>query len=169
MPKGIENLKRRAKDLIGKNNSFEILSKSDGVFIFCKLCVSKFKIDAVHLKTQYDSHIGSVKHKNKVSSGGLQQQITGSFASAQNKGDSYATKLVTTFLEAGIPLWKLRHPSIKTFFFQEHQEVLPSANALYMKVDQIYNKTVDKIRKFIADCPIYFVVDETTDARGDMC
>lgn len=78
--------------------------------------------------------------------------------------DTFAVKLATTFLEAGIPLWKLRHPSIKKFFLEEYKEVLPSVNTFYNKLDLIYQSTVQKIKTYIGENPIYFIVDETTDA-----
>lgn len=56
MPKVKENLIFRAKKLIGSNTSFEVKQLEDSILIFCKLCASKFKVDAIHLKTQYQSH-----------------------------------------------------------------------------------------------------------------
>lgn len=85
-------------------------------------------------------------------------------ANTQNaKIDSYSTKLATAFIEAGIPLWKLRHPSIKKFFLEEHSENLPCIKTFYNKIDVIYRSTFQKIKEYIGDSPIYFIVDETTD------
>lgn len=80
------------------------------------------------------------------------------------KAKTYSVKLATAFLEAGIPIWKLQHPSIKRFFLNEHKEGLPSASTFYRKIDSIFDSTMEKIKNYVADHPIYFIVDETTDA-----
>lgn len=165
MPKDKENLISRAKKLIG--SSFEVDAKGDCVQIFCKLCSSTFKIDAIHLKSQYKSHVDSAKHKKIKEKSILQPSISGAITNTNTQNakiDSYSTKLASAFLEAGIPLWKLRHPSIKKFFLEEHDQNLPSINTFYGKIDIIYRSTLEKIKKYIGESPIYFIIDETTDA-----
>lgn len=167
MPKDKESLLTRAKNLIGTNQLFEIQSKSDSIEIFCTLCSSKFKIDPIHLKTQFDSHKKSAKHTKAVEKNVLQPSISGAIAKTNaniSKMDSYSTKLATAFLRAGIPIYKLQFPSIKQFFLEEHKEVLPSINTFYSKIDVIYNDTLQKIKTEIGQNPIYFIADETFDA-----
>lgn len=104
-----------------ESNCSEVQSKSNEVLIFCKSCESKFKIDSVHLNTQYQSHLSSAKHKKSSEKNILQPSISGAIASSNTnttKNEDYSMKLVTAFLEAGIPIWKLRHPSIKKFFLE---------------------------------------------------
>lgn len=80
------------------------------------------------------------------------------------KDDSYSVKLTKTFIEAGIPVYKLQHPSIKKFFLEEYTEVLPSVHIFYSKIAVIYQTTLQKIKNYIGTHPIYFVIDETTNA-----
>lgn len=167
MPKEKENLVTRAKNLIKTDKSFEVQSKSNSVEIFCKLCSSKFKIDEIHLNTQFTSHVKSAKHKKAVEQNVLQPSISGVIANANaniSKMDNYSTKLATAFLRAGIPIFKLQCPSIKNFFLEEHNEVLPSINTFYNKIDAIYNNTLQKIKTEIGENPIYLIADETFDA-----
>lgn len=167
MSKDTGNLIARAKKLIGKTSSFEVQLKNSDVVTYCKTCVSTFKIDSVHLKTQYQSHLRSTKHQKSNEKNVLQPSISSAVASTSasesSKTDTFAVKLATTFLEAGIPLWKLRHPSIKKFFLDEFKEVLPSENTFYSKIDLIYETTLQKIKEYIGEHPIYFIIDETTD------
>ena len=164
MPKDKGNLVFRAKKLI--SDSFEVESKENQVSIFCKLCSSKFKVDPNHLKTQYQSHVNSAKHKKCKEKNILQPPICSSISNVntqKEKIDSYSTKLATAFIEAGIPLWKLRHSSIKKFFLEEHKENLPCIKTFYNKIDVIYHSTFQKIKEYIREHPVYFIVDETKD------
>lgn len=80
-------------------------------------------------KHTFKSHISSVKHKKSCEKNLLQPSIAGGMVTAnakEKKDDIYALKLATAFVESGIPFWKLRHPSIKQFFLQQHKEVLPT-------------------------------------------
>lgn len=168
MPKDKENVFSRAKKLIAGNNYnyFEVQSKNDSVLIFCKLCSSKFKVDALHLKTQFQSHVESAKHKKSSEKNVLQPSISNAIASTHtnsSKMNSYSVKLANAFIQAGIPLWKLRHPSIKQFFLEEHKEVLPSMRVFYEKIQLIYDEALRKIKDHIGENAIYLIVDETTD------
>lgn len=160
MPKVKESLVSRANKLIDKN--FEVETKGGEVSIFCKLCPSSFKVDSVHLNTQFSSHIKSTKHLNVVKKN-LKNSGTGEKASEK---ESYSFKLARAFVEAGIPMWKLRHPSIKKLFLDQHKEVLPSVNTFYNKVGALYECTLQQIKDHVGDCPIYLITDETTDALG---
>lgn len=166
MGKDTDRLIARAVQLIGNSNLFEVQSKENEVSIFCKSCQTKFKVDAVHLSTQFQSHVRSEKHKKSSASNVLQPSISSAIAGAcanNAKMDTFAVKITKAFLEAGIPIWKLRHPSIKKFFLDEYKEVLPSVHTLYGKLDLIYQNTLQKIKVYIGGHPIYFIVDETTD------
>lgn len=163
MPKGKDSLVDRAKKLIGSGSVFEVQSSKYGVHIYCASCKCKVRVDEVHLKSQYQSHVTSSKHNNSTVKKGLQPSIAAAIATTSVK-ETYAEKLAAAFLEAGIPIWKLQHPSIKKFFLDEHKEVLPTASTFYRKIDSIFNKTMQQIKDFVADRPIYLIIDETTDA-----
>lgn len=68
MPKLKSDLLIRAKKLIGDSNNFEVQTKADSVSVYCKSCEAKFKIDANHLTTQFQSHLRSDKHKTSKDS-----------------------------------------------------------------------------------------------------
>ena len=76
MPKDKGNLVLRARKIVKVNSSFELQSKDESVYIFCKLCSSKFRIDEVHLNTQCNSHLKSGKHKKAVEKNSLQPSIS---------------------------------------------------------------------------------------------
>lgn len=60
--------------------------------IFCKLCPASFKIGAIHLKTQYSSHLTSNKHKEASNRNIVQPSIFQVLANAsalKSKDDSY--------------------------------------------------------------------------------
>lgn len=166
--KGTGSLTSRAKKLFGNSSSFEVQSKNNDTVIYCKTCVTHFKIDAVHLKTQYQSHLNSAKHKKATDKNLLQPSLSSAVAEASASGsnvDTFSVKLAKAFLESGIPIFKLQHPSIKKFFQEECKEVLPSVNTFYNKVDLIFESTLKKTKEYIGEHPIYFIVDETTDVR----
>lgn len=145
MPKEKESLVNRANKLIGNNKSFEVETKGDEILIFCKQCNSKFKVDSIHLNTQYKSHITSTKHKKFSEKNIFQPLISSAIAATsvkEKKEDSYSLKLATAFVDAGIPLWKLRHPSIKQFFLQQHKEVSPTAQTFYNKIGVMHESTL---------------------------
>lgn len=165
MPKVKENLVSRAKKLVGDCKYFDVKTAANNVTIFCKQCESAFKVDEVHLSSQFNSHLKSAKHQSQKKS--LQPSISSAMAesnASQAKNDTYILKLTTAFLEAGIPLWKLNHRSIRQFFLKEHNEILPSTFTIYKQIDGIYAKTMQKIKDSIGVSPIYLIVDETTDA-----
>lgn len=96
-----DNLIVRAKELIAKTNSFEVKVKDGDVKLYCKICPASFKIDAVHLKTQYNSHLRSTKHQEAAKKNSLQPSISTAIASTSansEKKDTFAVKLATTFL-----------------------------------------------------------------------
>lgn len=64
----------------------------------------------------------------------------------ETKDDSYPMKLANAFLESGITLWNLRHPRLKKFFLQEHNETLPSIQTFYNKIGVMYRNTIKKIK-----------------------
>lgn len=64
MPKQKDTLVDRAKQLNGKDNLFEVQLNKDEVYIYCASCNSKFKVDEFHLKSQYQAHTKTSKHKN---------------------------------------------------------------------------------------------------------
>lgn len=124
MPKDKEGLVFRAKKLV--SNCFEVQSKSNEVLIFCKSCESKFKIDSVHLKTQYQSHLSPAKHKKSSEKNILQPSISGAIASSNantTKNENYPMKLVTAFLEAGIPFGNYGIRASKSFFWNNTKKL----------------------------------------------
>lgn len=95
MPKEKNSLVYRANKLTGNDKHFEVETKGEEVSIFCNRCQSKFKVDSIHLNTQFKSHISSVKHKKSCEKSLLQPSISGAIVTAnakEKKDDTYALK-----------------------------------------------------------------------------
>jgi hypothetical protein len=67
-------------------------------------------------------------------------------------------------IEAGIPLSKLSHPSLKSFFEGVMNRVIPDESTLRKSyVTPLYDETLAKIKNKIDKNLVYFIIDETTD------
>ena len=92
-----------------------------------------------------NNHIKSQKHQNS-NANQRQPQIHSSFQDTEEvnmTNKNYSMNLSKAFIEAGIPLWKLTHPSLEDFFKKEHNRQLPTYQSLYDNVDKIYMKCVN--------------------------
>lgn len=77
------------------------------------------------------------------------------------------TKSFQAFLNADIPLYKLRNDTLVQFLELYTGHTLPSESTLREKfVDETYSATIDCIRDEIKDGPIWVCIDETTDKDG---
>lgn len=84
-----------------------------------------------------------------------------------SKKSSFNKDLCKAFISANIPLKKLENPKFKTFLEIYTKNDIPSESTLRKRyVDDIYNETMDKIRKIISDKKIWVSIDETTDVQG---
>ncbi|KAF2882297.1 hypothetical protein ILUMI_23862, partial [Ignelater luminosus] len=70
-------------------------------------------------------------------------------------------------VSAGIPLWKLENPSLRTFLEKYVKEKLPSESTLRKNgLDCAYQGIMEEIQTYMKDKKIWLSLDETTDAEG---
>ena len=87
-----------------------------------------------------------------------------SFSLSQSQKD-FTKQVVTAFLEADIPLYKLQHSSIKNLFNPTLGHHCPSESACQKQVNDLAFKKSERIKKLLTRKPIFLVVDES-DVSG---
>lgn len=122
-------------------------------------------------------HVDSQKHKaaverNKQNSERkkLQTSIQSSLQSKPGPVLSdFNMDLCQTFLEAGIPLNKVNHPSIERFIEKYTTHKTPDESTLRLNyVPNLYDKMIEKLRAKAAGKRIWITLDETTDKEQRM-
>ncbi|XP_025198504.1 uncharacterized protein LOC112603549 [Melanaphis sacchari] len=166
MPKVKQNLSYRLQTYVNLYgpNIFSI----DKSVLFCKICEIKVNSDkkfnvSQHIKS--DKHIkGLARYEYQINR--KQQQLLTATSNISKKS-SFNKDLCEAFISANIPLNKLENPKFKTFLEVYTKNDIPSESTLRKGyVDDIYNETMDKIRKIISDKKIWVSIDETTDVQG---
>ncbi len=72
-----------------------------------------------------------------------------------------------TSIEVDTPLFKLRHPSIKRFLEFYIQKVIPCESTVRKNsIKPLYNEKIGKIKHKVAENPVYFIINETTDSMN---
>lgn len=166
MPKIKQSLSNRLQTYVNKFGP-DIFSIDTSV-LFCKICEIKVNSDkkfnvSQHIKS--DKHIkGLARYENQINR--KQQQLL-TATSNNSKKSSFNKDLCEALISANIPLNKLENPKFKTFLEVYTKNDIPSESTLRKGyVDDIYNETMDKIRKIISDKKIWVSIDETTDVQG---
>ena len=77
----------------------------------------------------------------------------------------FTKQVVTAFLETDIPLYKLRHSSIKNLFNSTLRHHCPSESACQKQVNDLASQESERIKKLLTRKPIFLVVDES-DVSG---
>ncbi|XP_003740384.1 uncharacterized protein LOC100901014 [Galendromus occidentalis] len=126
-----------------KVSGCEVLS-TDGRVLFCK--VGEREISA-------DKKFAVSQHVNGITVTLL----------ASGKQSQFHLDLCDAFLSSGIPLFKLDHGKLRSFFGKYVKHQVPSSSAL--RKNYIRSK-LDSIRSHVAGKFIWLSVDETTDATG---
>ena len=83
-----------------------------------------------------------------------------SFLLPQSQKD-FTKQVVTAFLEADIPLYKLQHSSIKTLFSLTLGHHCPSESACRKQVNDLAGQESERIKKLLTRKPIFLVIDES--------
>ena len=80
--------------------------------------------------------------------------------------EQYCRKLCRAFIEAGIPLYKLNSPSLRSFLTDISGHEQPS-EALIRKVyvDREYDAEMERMRSVLKTEYIWISIDETSDAK----
>lgn len=125
--------------------------------LYCKCCSA-----IVQCEKQYtvDKHRATSKHlrKSEESTASVQQ-----FINVESKWD-FARDVSKSFLSADIPLWKLRNPELRRLFARMGHP-LPSEETCRSRINLLYDEEIGKLRDFVKEKPIFFVVDEA-DVSG---
>ena len=87
-----------------------------------------------------------------------------SFLLPQSQKD-FTKQVVTKFLEADIPLYKLQHSSIKYLLKTTLGHHCPSESACRKQVNDLASQESERIKKLLTRKPIFLVVDES-DVSG---
>jgi hypothetical protein len=124
------------------------------------------------MKTSYVSNHGASKIRahyktqmhitNKEKKKSKQTFIEESFQNS-NVHNQFSLKIAKVFLESGIPLNKLNHPSLRSFLGNELQKKMPDESTLRKQyLDAVYYETLETIKHSISDFPVYFIMDESS-------
>ena len=129
--------------------------------LFCQLCATIVKCDK---RFYVEQHRETAKHQRKVAPEQPQASNSQSFLLPQSQKD-FTKQVVTAFLEADIPLYKLQHSSIKNLFNSTLGHHCPSESAYRKQVNDLANQESEHIRKLLTRKPIFLVANES-DVSG---
>jgi len=144
---------------------------SDGYIVRCEHCDIVIAVDDKHQRSRIKQHIEAPKHvKCKcLAYQNSKQPFIGDALrkSAVNAActSNFCMDLTSTFIQTGIPLQKVNHPSMKSFLEKYAKKSVPDESTLrknYLK--PVYDATINKVKEVIGDRHVYFILDETTDA-----
>jgi len=144
---------------------FSDVFKTDGKVLYCIICDQPVPVSK---RFQVLQHLNTSKHKkynNLVEK--LKKTFIKNTIKNQNKQPSFAFDLCQAMLEFDIYLWKLNHPSFKSFLKKYTEKcVLDQSTTRKNYVSTIYENTISRILLEICDGPILVSLDETTDVNG---
>ena len=101
--------------------------------LFCQLCATIIKCDK---RFNVELHRQTAKHQRKVAPEQPQASNSQSFLLPQSQKD-FTKQVVTAFLEAEIPLYKLQHSSVKNLFDSTLGNHCPSESACQKQVNDL--------------------------------
>jgi hypothetical protein len=115
--------------------------------------------------------MNGLKHKTLLSKKGTKSSSTtvqiAPFLEASGKKSQFSVDLCHAFVSAGIPLHKLENEKLKCFLQKYSGTSVPASSTLrkgYVK--DLYEKTIESMRRFVSSKPIWLSIDETTDSTG---
>ena len=129
--------------------------------LFCQLCATIVKCDK---RLHVEQHGQTAKHQRKVAPEQPQASNSQSFLLPQSQKD-FIKQVVTAFLEADIPLYKLQHSRIKNLFNSIVGYHCPSESACRKQVYDLASQESERIKKLLTRKPIFLVVD-VSDVSG---
>lgn len=138
--------------------------KTDGSVLICNVCCKHVCADK---SSNIKQHLDTKRHmdlKERESQKKLQQTFIDT-AAVLSAADRHCMDLCETFVAAGIPLYKIRHPKIGEYLQQYTSFHIPSESSLRNKyVKSVYECAVGNIKKAIQNRFLWISIDETTDA-----
>ena len=85
----------------------------------------------------------------------------------QKHSDQYSKRLCATFIEVGIPLFKLEHPALKCFLEDYTSRKTPSRTYLReVFLPEEYENEMKRMQNELSNSYIWVSIDETTDVMG---
>jgi len=151
---------------VKKNKGFRIEEEK----LICNPCEETIAYDLKHGSDRLNKHLNSAKHKrNTERNAGKPRQtlLASSLIAAEEKTkdiNMFFYKIVKAFLESDIPLYKLNHPSLKSFLEEYMKRSLPEASTARKNyVQRIHEEIVLQIMSRISLNSVFFILDETTD------
>ena len=122
--------------------------------LYCQLCSTIVRCDK---RFHVEQHRQSAKHQKKIAPAKktLNKQ---SFVPICQW--DFTKKVVTAFLEADIPLYKLQHASIKKLLNSELGKHCPSESACRSHVKELAAKETERLKELFAAKALFLVVDE---------
>ena len=124
---------------------------------FCQLCATIVKCSK---RFHVEQHRQTAKHQRKVAPEQPLASNSQSFLLPQSQKD-FTKQVVTAFLEADIPLFKLKHSSIKNLFNSTLGHHCPSESACQKQINDLAGQESERIKKLLTRKPIFLVVDES--------
>ena len=110
-----------------------------------------------------EQHRQTAKHQRKVAPEQPQTSNSQSFLLPQSQKD-FTKQVVTAFLEADIPLYKLQHSSFKNLLNSTLGHHCPSESACRKQVNDLASQESERIKKLLTRKPIFLVVDESNES-----
>ena len=156
----------RKLDLYVKEFGSETFT-TDGKVLTCKLCDK-----AVNTEKKYyvKQHVDSAGHKNRSKRLTRTCQSTSlltNFLHLSNKESEYYMDLCQMMVEANIPLFKVQHPSVRSFLHKYCKQQPPHHTTLRKTyLGKLYDSSLQRIRHAVGGNPIWVSIDETTDVKG---
>ena len=136
-------------------NEFEATPAGD---LRCKLREVLVKCDK---KFFAEGHRKSELHQGKLVTTSSSQ---GKQTCLQLDQANFKEKVVSSFLAADIPLYKLNHPALKSLFAAIGKS-LPSETAVRASVAQLASQKEENIRELLWDKKVFLILDEAEVAK----
>ncbi|KAG7171882.1 CGG triplet repeat-binding protein 1-like 1, partial [Homarus americanus] len=140
---------------------------TDGSVLFCKVCEKAVNFEKKYFVSQ---HVQTAKHQTaaqKTKPGSQQTSLLTTFSAPSSCKSTFSLDLCKTFVDAGIPLWKLEKKSLKLFLEKYTKQQIPSESTLRKNyVDTNYALALQRIRDEVQDKKIWISIRETTDVMG---
>lgn len=141
--------------------------RADNSVLFCIICnvnVSGKRKSIVKKHLEAAKHIEAAERRKKKEVP-VQSLITG-YGASQPILNSFNMDLCETFVEANIPINKVKHPSVVRFLEKYTDHTVPSDTLLRQKyVPTLYDKCIEELRSKVGNKHIWVSIDETTDCE----
>ncbi len=123
--------------------------------LYCKLCNS---IISHHSKSIIDAYRASKAHKKNLNMGVNDKDQT--FLDNNLEKFSLATDVTSAFLQADIPLYKLRNKAIKELF-NKLDHPIPSEMTFRNSIDKLYEKRIGDLKTYFINKKVFIVAYES--------